>query len=52
LSIQAALKFAQMTEAEAELRAPFAGTVSAIDVCVSEYAASIAPVVQLADLVA
>jgi HlyD family secretion protein len=52
LSIQAALKFAQVTETEAELRAPFAGTVSALNILVSEYAASITPVVQLADLAA
>jgi len=45
---QAALKLAQVSEAEAELRAPFAGTVGAVDVRVGEYVAPTTPVVQLA----
>jgi len=51
-SAQAALKLAQVAVAEAELRAPFAGTVGALDVRVGEYVAPITPVVQLADLTA
>jgi HlyD family secretion protein len=49
---QAALKLAQVAEAEAELRAPFAGTVGALDVRVGEYVAPITPVVQLANVAA
>jgi HlyD family secretion protein len=44
------LKLAQVTLAEAELRAPFAGTIAALDVQVGEYVAPGTPVVQLADL--
>jgi len=49
-SAQAALKLAQVAVAEAELRAPFAGTVAAIDSKVGEYVTSGTPVVYLADL--
>ncbi|MEP7187775.1 MAG: HlyD family efflux transporter periplasmic adaptor subunit [Roseiflexaceae bacterium] len=47
---QAALKLAQVSEAEAELHAPFAGTVGALAVSVGEYVDPSTPVVQLADL--
>jgi HlyD family secretion protein len=47
---EAALKLAQVGAAEAELRAPFAGTVSALDLNVGEYVAPGTPVLQLADL--
>jgi HlyD family secretion protein len=49
---QAALKLAQVAVDEAELRAPFAGTVGALDARVGEYVEPGAPVVQLADLAA
>jgi HlyD family secretion protein len=49
-SAEAALKLAQVTAAEAELRAPFAGTVAALDMNVGEYVVPGTPVVQLADL--
>jgi HlyD family secretion protein len=49
---QAALKLAQVAVAEAEVRAPFAGTIGALDVRVGEYVAPITPVVQLANLAA
>jgi HlyD family secretion protein len=49
-SAQAALQLAQVAVAEAELRAPFAGTVAALEVQVGEYVAPGTPVVQLADL--
>jgi HlyD family secretion protein len=49
---QAALKLAQVAVTEAELRAPFAGTVGALDVRVGEYVEPGTPVVQLADLAA
>jgi HlyD family secretion protein len=47
---QAALKLAQATLAETELRAPFAGTIAAIDVRVGEYSMLGTPVMQLANL--
>jgi HlyD family secretion protein len=49
---QAALKLAQVAVTETELRAPFAGTVGALDVRVGEYAAPSTPVAQLAGLAA
>jgi HlyD family secretion protein len=49
---QAALKLAQVAVDEAVLRAPFAGTVGALDARVGEYVQPGAPVVQLADLAA
>ena len=47
---QAALKLAQVAVDETELRAPFAGTVGALDVRVGEYVAPGTPVVHLADM--
>ena len=47
---QAALELAQVAVTETELRAPFAGTVGALDARVGEYIAPTTPVVQLADL--
>ena len=47
---KAALTLAQVALAESELRAPFAGTVAAIDAQVGEYATLGTPIVQLADL--
>ena len=49
-SAQAELKLAQVVLSETELRAPFAGTIAALDVKVGEYAQVGQPVVQLADL--
>jgi HlyD family secretion protein len=49
-SAQAALQLAQVTMAETELRAPFAGTVAALDVQRGEYLAPGVPVAHLADL--
>jgi HlyD family secretion protein len=49
-SAQAALQLAQVAMAETELRAPFAGTVAALDVQVGEYLAPGVPVAHLADL--
>jgi HlyD family secretion protein len=49
-SAQAALKLAQVAVAEAELRAPFAGTIAALDAQGGEYVAPGTPVVHLADL--
>ena len=49
-SAQAELKLAQVVLSETELRAPFAGTIAALDAKVGEYAAVGKPVVQLADL--
>jgi HlyD family secretion protein len=47
---QAALKIAQVAMAETELRAPFGGTVAALDAQVGEFVAPSTPVVHLADL--
>ena len=49
-SAQAGLKLAQVAVAEAELRAPFAGTIATLDLKVGEYGAPGAPVMHLADL--
>lgn len=46
----AALMLAQVTLAETELRAPFAGTIAAIDVKAGEYAILGTPILQLANL--
>ncbi len=47
---QAALKLAQIGRADSELRAPFDGTIAAIDLNIGEYIALGTPIVQLADL--
>lgn len=47
---QARLEQAQAVLADTELRAPFAGTVAALNVAVGEQAAAGVPVLQLADL--
>jgi HlyD family secretion protein len=49
-SARAALQLAQVAMAEAELRAPFAGTVAALDGQVGEYLAPGVPIAHLADL--
>jgi HlyD family secretion protein len=49
-SAQAALQLAQVAMAEAELRAPFAGTLAALDVQKGEYLAPGVPVAHLAAL--
>ena len=47
---QAALAQARIALAETELRAPFAGTVAALDARIGEHVGTGSPVVQLADL--
>jgi HlyD family secretion protein len=49
-SAEAALKLAQVAVSESELRAPFAGTVAALDAQTGEYIAAGTPTIQLADL--
>lgn len=49
-SAQAALSLAEATAAEGELRAPFAGTVAALDATVGEFLAPGTPVAYVGDL--
>jgi HlyD family secretion protein len=50
LTAKAAVDQAKSAKADTELRAPFAGTVAAIDVAVGESASTSTPIVKLADL--